>query len=138
MHKHFQKWLIRTLAATVLCGAATVTKAQYNYPSVPSQSGYGPAIDPAASQPFAQASTTENYTAFSPAPDNSDLAKRLADVEKALKKMDDKAKADKAAAAQVPSVKVGGRVQWDTDTFNQNAPSSAVCTWGLTAPCSIS
>ena len=36
MHKHFQNWLIRTLAAAVLCGDATVTKAQYDYPSVPS------------------------------------------------------------------------------------------------------
>jgi phosphate-selective porin OprO/OprP len=123
MHKHFQNWLIRTLAAAALCGAPTVTNAQYNNPSVPAESGYGPAIDPASSQPFAQASTTENYTAFSPAPDNSDLAKRLADVEKALKKLDDKAKADKEAAAQVPSVKVSGRAQWDTDTFNQNATS---------------
>ena len=132
MRGHFHDWLIRTLALAAICGAAAAAKAQYNNPSAAVESVYGPAIDQSASQqpfaqtstqPFAQASTTENYTALNVPADNSDLAKRVADLEKALKKMDDKAKVDKAAAAQIPSVKVSGRVQWDTDTFGQNATS---------------
>lgn len=54
-----------------------------------------------------------------------DLAKRVEELEKTLKKMADKEAADKKKAALAPSVQLSGRVQWDTDTFDQNATSRA-------------
>ena len=54
---------------------------------------------------------------------DADLALRVAELEKALQKMHEKAAADKAKAAGKPSVSVGGRIQWDTAGFSQNAQS---------------
>jgi phosphate-selective porin OprO/OprP len=56
--------------------------------------------------------------------DSSDLAQRLADVEKTLKKYEDKAKADKEKAASAMTVTPGGRIQIDTANFDQNAIDS--------------
>ncbi|MGD0383055.1 MAG: porin [Thermoguttaceae bacterium] len=127
MHGHFHNWLIRTVAMAAVCAAAATAKAQYNNPSAAAESGYGPAIEPAGSQPLAQASTTENYTAFSASGDNSDLAKRLADVESALKKINDKAAADKKAAESKPSFAVGGLIQFDTAAFgDKNAATESL------------
>jgi phosphate-selective porin OprO and OprP len=93
----------------------------YNNPAV---YGYGEPADPSATPTLTPASATEAFSTVSNIPDdNADLAKRLANVEGQLKKINDKAKADKEAAAKVPSVKLGGRVQWDTDTFSQNGTS---------------
>jgi phosphate-selective porin OprO/OprP len=84
----------------------------------------GPVINPAGAATISQASNTEYYDTISNAPsDNTDIAKRLAAVESELKKINDKAKADKAAAAKAPTVKLSGRAQWDTDTFGQNGTS---------------
>lgn len=58
--------------------------------------------------------------------DKNELATRVTELEKALKKMDDKAKAEKAKAAQKPSVTVFGRAYVDTVAFGQNAQSQAV------------
>lgn len=52
-----------------------------------------------------------------------DLQKRVADLEKALKKIQDKAEADKKKAASRPSVTPGGRIQMDAATFDQDAES---------------
>ena len=123
MHRSFYEWLTRILALIVVCCTFTEAQAQYNNTAVPADGRYLDAADSAATVPFTQASASENYLVSNAPADDGDLAKRVADLEKALKKMDDKAKADKKAAALVPSVKVSGRVQWDTDTFNQNATS---------------
>jgi phosphate-selective porin OprO/OprP len=48
------------------------------------------------------------------------LAKRVADLEKALKKIDDKAKEDKAKAAGIMSATPGGRIHIDTAAFSQD------------------
>jgi phosphate-selective porin OprO/OprP len=49
--------------------------------------------------------------------DQTDLAKRVEVLEKALKKADDKAKADKEAALNKPTVAVGGLIQYDMAAF---------------------
>jgi len=120
MHGRFYDRLIGTLALAVICCTVSAANAQYNNPAVPAEGSYAVAADSAAATPYSQASSSEMASS---AADDGDLTKRVAELEKALKKMDDKAKADKAAAAQAPSVKVSGRVQWDTDTFGQNATS---------------
>lgn len=122
MHGRIYTWLIQVLTLAVVCSAATTVDAQYNNTGYPAGASYGTADDTTAA-PFTQTSPTNNYT-VSNTVDDGDLAKRVAELEKTLKKIDDKAKADKAAAAKAPSVKLGGRVQWDTDTFSQNATST--------------
>lgn len=56
----------------------------------------------------------------------SDLESRLAEVEKALKKIESKAKEDKKKAAEKPSVSVIGRAYLDTVAFGQNDQSRAI------------
>jgi phosphate-selective porin OprO and OprP len=115
MNGSFFNWAARTLALAVIIATAASAIAQDNNLAVVGNDAYAFTADPGATTPYT--------TVSSAAPADGDLAKRLADVEKALKKMDDKAAADKKAAALAPSVKISGRVQWDTDTFNQNATS---------------
>lgn len=124
MYRRLYDWLNRILALALLCSMPTMANAQYNNAATPTDERNAFAPD-SNTIPFTQATTTDAY-AVSNAPANDvDLAKRVADLEKALKKNEDKAKADKAAAALVPSVKLSGRFQWDTDTFQQNATSIA-------------
>jgi phosphate-selective porin OprO/OprP len=52
--------------------------------------------------------------------EDAELSTRLADVEKALKKIDEKAKADKKKAASTMSATPGGRIFIDTATFSQD------------------
>ena len=52
--------------------------------------------------------------------DDATLAARVADLEKALKKIDDKAKADKEKAASAMTCTPSGRLQVDTASFTRN------------------
>ena len=118
MHGCTHKWLAWTLAVAVGFGMTAVAKAQENPSasySMAADDGRAPTMAAPASQDYL---VSENLNADAP-----DLAKRLADVEKALKKLDDKAKEDKKKASEKPTVVVGGRIQWDTATFSQNAES---------------
>ena len=93
-----------------------------------------PAIQPSGNpQQLAYAPTAADqnrppdYSALPPAEDysNSDLAKRVADLEKALAKY---AKASDAATSQPPSKPViapSGRIQFDAANFSQNAASNS-------------
>jgi phosphate-selective porin OprO and OprP len=101
MHLRTHQWLASALAVA-LCGTAVAARGQDNY---------APAAPPSDQTMFA----SENLNA-----DDANLAKRLADVEKALKKIDDKAKADKEKAASAMSVTPAGRIQVDTSAFTQN------------------
>jgi hypothetical protein len=91
--------LALSLAVTVACSAAAVVR------------GQEPATTPPAQTTFA----SENLNA-----DDPNLAARLAEVEKALKKLDDKAKADKEKAASAMSITPAGRIQVDPAAFTQN------------------
>ena len=90
----------------------------------PNGAGYADTAGPAAANsqtPATNASMTEMNA------DQVDLAQRVADLEKALKKMDDKAKADKAAALNKPSFAVGGLIQYDMAAFGgENAATQAI------------
>lgn len=120
MHGRFSGWLLGALVLAVFCGAATVAEAQSNDPAVPAESNYPVASDQTQVIPFAQASMAETYTVSSAAADDGDLAKRLAAVEKALKKIDDKAKEDKAKAAAKMTAVPYGRIHMDTASFSQD------------------
>lgn len=70
---------------------------------------------------YTQSDTTHRFVSQNNAASEGNLNARLADVEKALKKMDDKAKAGKKKAAGKMSATPGGRIYVDTAAFDQNA-----------------
>ncbi|HEY4761671.1 MAG TPA: porin [Thermoguttaceae bacterium] len=116
MYLTIQKCFGLILSLTLLCIAVTQAMAQYATPSDTYDRSYDVASGPASFTPVMPASAADNYLVSNAAADD-DFAKRLADVEKALKKIDDKAAADKKAAASKPSFAVGGLIQYDTAAF---------------------
>jgi phosphate-selective porin OprO/OprP len=108
MHGRILGWPILLLVGTVLCAGSTVAWAQPD-------SAYGWANDSS----YAPAETTGAYHA------DAGLADRLANVEAELAKIKKKDASAKKKAAGRPSVKVGGRIQWDIASFSQNANSIA-------------
>jgi phosphate-selective porin OprO and OprP len=118
MRGRIYTWLIRALTLAVMCSTAAMVDAQYNNPAYPAEHGNVAAND-AAQTPFTQTSANDSYMVSNTA-DDGDLAKRLADVEKALKKIDDKAKADKAAAAGKMSATPYGRIHLDAASYSQD------------------
>ena len=105
MQRRIRPWLTSVLALLAACGVTANAHGQTYLTSPVSES---------TSQDY-------HYASTSTAADEAGLAARLADVEKALQKIDEKAKADKKKAASKMSVKAGGRVFLDTAAFNQNA-----------------
>ena len=123
MHGGTGKRLAWTLAIVAAWGANSAARAQE--PSTPPLNNgpeYYAAAQDAAVAPPVQGQFVSEYA---PQP-GADLAKRVTELEAALKKMDDKAKADKEKAASKPSVTVFGRLYVDTVAFGQNAQSRAV------------
>ncbi len=124
MHGRIQTWLARMLAVSIGCGACALAQAQGE---TPSNTGYAEDAynAPAISDPqptAANASMAANMNA-----DPADLSQRIADLEKALKKMEDKSRADKEAALNKPTVAVGGLLQFDTAMFGgKNAATLAL------------
>ncbi len=111
------------LAAATLVAWAATARAQ----SADRQSAL-PAYDPAYAldtEPATQPSVPARLVSTEGAAPASDLEKRLAAAEAALKKIADKEAEAKKKAAGAPSVKAFGRVFWDTATFSQNAASRA-------------
>ncbi len=112
MHGRTFFWLAFGLAAAVSC-------------SVANAQGIAPAFDPAYQAvayptPNTQATDAQlvNFSA-----DDAGLSERVEELEAALKKIKDKDAAAKKKAAGKMSVTVGGRMQWDWETFDQNAVS---------------
>jgi phosphate-selective porin OprO and OprP len=118
MRRRIYTLLIQALSLAVTCGTATMVDAQYNTTASPAETGYEAAND-AVQSPFTQTSMNDNLTMSNDAADG-DLAKRLADVEKALKKIDAKAKEDKAKAAAKMSATPYGRIFLDTASYSQD------------------
>jgi phosphate-selective porin OprO and OprP len=124
MHGRIQIRLARMLAVAMCCGACTIAQAQGELP------GNGSYVDTG----YNGSSMLDNQTAASNTSmaanmnaDQVDLSQRVADLEKALKKMDDKTKADKEAALNKPTVNVGGLIQVDTAMFGgENAKTQAL------------
>ena len=82
---------------------------------MPAYAGYGPMV-----------AADQNVSCFGERqPPEAALAARVAEVEKALKKIDDKAKEDKSKAAGKMSATPGGRIHIDTAAFSQDAIDKA-------------
>jgi len=111
MHGRIQKWLAWTLAAAMGYGVSTVAVAQQTATPLLSTD--------ATSYGYTEARPETYVASNSFAADDSDLGKRLADIEKRLKKYDDKAKADKETAASKMTCTPYGRLQVDTAIFNE-------------------
>ncbi len=99
MHGCIQQWLGRALAVAVVCGMGAAAMAQESQSPPPTQ--------------YYSVSETANN-------DNAALSARVAELEKALQKMDEKAKADKEKAASAFSCTPCGRIQVDTAMFSQS------------------
>ncbi len=124
MHGRTQIWLAWMLAAALCCGMSGISQAQY-VATDEASFGYQTA-NANQSVPATETAmeSTEGTFVSAPAGD-ADLAKRIADLEKSIKKMDEKAAADKKAAAGKFSTAVGGRFYWDTAAFTQDAIDKA-------------
>jgi phosphate-selective porin OprO and OprP len=114
-----------TLVVVAACGATSAAWGQEGVMSgTTNSSSYSSAPDLTRTPPAAPVGQNQLVSENANASTES-LAARVAELEKALKKRDDKDKADKAKADSAPSVKVIGRLQWDTAAFSQNANSIA-------------
>jgi len=117
MRGGIRRRLAGSLAVVLALAAAMVEGQEY---SKPADLGYSMAASDAAAMP---AAGQPSYGAEQFVGADSGLAQRVAELECAMKKLDDKAKADKAKAAEKPSVSVFGRTYVDTVIFNQNKAS---------------
>jgi phosphate-selective porin OprO and OprP len=121
MHGRIYYWFILLPSLVVLCGMTNVVMAEdevtpASYPA----SDYGMSGDTYQSAPVTQPYAGQYYSAADATTTDSDMAKRLADVEAALKKMQDKEKADKAKAAGKMTATPYGRIQMDTAAFTDD------------------
>jgi phosphate-selective porin OprO/OprP len=111
------------LAVAAGCGLCAVTQAQSFAPD--NTTGYADTAYGAPAMPENQPAASNASMAADMNADQSDLAKRVADLEKALKKADDKAKEDKKKAASKMSATPFGRIILDGAMFTQDAIDKA-------------
>lgn len=116
MHGCVRQWPAWTLAIVVTCGVSAAARGQEMSPAAYADPAYLSSAPTPAPSPQ-NALVSENVSG-----DDASLAVRLAEVEKALKKLDDKAKADKAKAASGMTCTPSGRLQVDTAAFTQSGP----------------
>ena len=109
MHGRMYQRLAWSLALTVTCGLSTAGRGQQI-------ESFGPGYAGPQAQ---QVSTTME------AAPGGDVAARLADVENQLKDMKDKEAAAKKKAQGAPTAVVGGMIQMDWATFNQDPVSKS-------------
>jgi phosphate-selective porin OprO/OprP len=110
MHGCIAKWLARTLATGLVLGLPAISLGQNPQLTQGSESSYL-AFGAEQSAPSAQ---------FASSSADTDLAARVAKLEEALKKAEDKAAADKKKAAGKMSANIGGLLQIDMAGFQQN------------------
>jgi phosphate-selective porin OprO and OprP len=105
MRKHFRRWSVLTFGLTLILTAGVVR----------GQNG----------QPGNIANMPPDYSTLPPAQNdpNSDLARRVADLEKQLAEFGKAAEAAKTKAATKPLIAPSGRIQFDMADFTQNAVS---------------
>jgi len=112
------------LAMTAVWGANATAWGQGNLMSPgPVDAGYSATADQNR-EPLA-ASSQDYFVSGNPSADAADVAARLDELEKALKKINDKAKADKKKAAGKMSVTPCGRIHIDTAAFSQDPVDKA-------------
>jgi len=113
MHGRIWKCRVFSLAIGLLCVGSTTTWGQDRLL---------PSLDPGyAYTGKSQLASDGGFVAQ----ESGDLAARVADLEAELKKITEKAAADKKKAAGKPSVTVGGRIQLDWALFGQSPYSLA-------------
>ena len=118
MQRRIRSWLSSTLALLTACSVAANANGQaYLTTPASADAGYS-TTGVSTSQDYYYASTSMGV-------DEAGLAARLADVEKALQKIDEKAKADKKKAAGKMSATPGGRIYIDTAAFGQDPVDKA-------------
>jgi phosphate-selective porin OprO and OprP len=100
-------WLTLTLAAVIVSGATTLAFGQENY----TQNWTPPGQN--------------TFVSESSNAEDANLAARLADLEKAMKKINDKAAEDKKIAEGKMTATPGGRIHIDTAAFSQDAIDKA-------------
>ncbi|MCE5303285.1 MAG: hypothetical protein LLF97_09290 [Planctomycetaceae bacterium] len=116
MNRRIQPWLVCALASVLAYAVAAAQGQQPTQSSTYADTGYSMAGDRYAT-PTAQGQfVSENAVA-----DDTGLAKRVAELEAALKKIDDKAKEDKKKADGAMTATVGGRIHLDTASYHQDA-----------------
>jgi phosphate-selective porin OprO/OprP len=108
------------LAGLLACSASAAWGQNGAFPADPAFATANDQYGTAASVPAAEA----NYNNTSMLGEK-DLAKKVADLEKTVKKMTDKAAADKKKADSAPTVKFGGWFMVDSTWFGQDAASIA-------------
>ncbi len=120
MHGRIHAWPACVLALAVVCGLAAAATAQQ--PVLPVDTGYRTPADMVEPAPVYH-STSRGYHSVSNSftADDQALADRVADLEGALKKINDKEEADKKRAAGRPSISVRGRMHLDTALFSGSA-----------------
>jgi phosphate-selective porin OprO and OprP len=117
MHKRISLWMLSGLAVTATCGFSCVAYGQEgSAPQGPSESAYSAPSDVSRTPPMAPS----QFASASGAADTADLAARVAELEKALKKADEKAKEDKKVAAGKMTATPSGRIHIDTAAFSQD------------------
>lgn len=116
MHGGFSRWFTAMLAAATISVSGTRVWGQDGQP-------WQPSPEPAAGieQPTEYMASTTSLNADGPV----DLSRRVAELERALKVMDEKAAADKKKASSKFTTVPGGRIQLDAAVFDQNAASKA-------------
>jgi len=121
------RWLAWTLAFVAVCGGGRVAGARENdSSSVASDAGYSTVGDDRVDRmpPVASAGRFDFVSENASAEEKS-LADRVAELEKALKKADEKAKAEEKAKAGKLTCTPSGRIHIDTASFSQNAVDKA-------------
>jgi phosphate-selective porin OprO and OprP len=125
MHTDICRRLACALAVVAVCGIAGGALAQEGFAPGTSDAPANPSAPDLTRTPPVAPAAQNQFVSENINPDAASLAARVAELEKTLKKMNDKAKADKAKADCAPSAKVIGRFQYDLAAFSQNANSIA-------------
>jgi len=118
MYGRISKWLAGVVLAGGLLAAGAMAQAQRLDPMLnqPADPAYGGAPPDTSGALVATGAAAE---------DGGSLEKRVAELEKALKKFKDKEDTDKKKAADKMSMQVTGRIFADSVFFGQGAPSIA-------------
>jgi phosphate-selective porin OprO and OprP len=119
MHLRIHRWLALSLAMVAIGGTTVAARGQENQIS-PAYTNVGSSTVSDVNRTPPTTPTSQNYLVSENLnADDANVAARLADIEKALKKIDDKTKADKEKAASGMTFTPAGRVQVDTASFTR-------------------
>jgi len=127
MYGRICQWPAWTLAVVFTCGACGVALAQGDVaPMLGTDPGYQMGVDSTYAVPGYPTPPRNAYPVSSNfSADEAGLAAEVAGLKADLKKIQDKNAAAEKKAAGRPSVKVGGRINWDLAVYDQDVVSLA-------------